>query len=129
MDSEQNSVPMPHCTVRYSVRLTPKADGARVMDAVAIFSEERVPDEVGQPGALIWRRLNTFSGPAGYSIREMITRGNDWKMVVRDRLGPVEWDRDEGRSGAPIERTPPPEIEAWSEDGMSESVSQLPPSR
>jgi hypothetical protein len=61
------------------------------MDAIVIFCEERSPDEVGEPGALISRRLITFSGPAGYSIREMVTRGNEWEMDVRERLGPLEW--------------------------------------
>ena len=83
---------MPHCTVRYSVRLTPKAADARVMDAIGIFFEERAPDELGEPGALISRRLTTFSGPAGYSVRDMITRGNAWDMDVLDRVGPLEWD-------------------------------------
>jgi hypothetical protein len=83
---------MPHCTVRYSVRLTPKAPDARPIDAIGIFSEVRAPDEVGLPGALISRRLNTFSGPAGYSIRDMVTRSNDWTMDVQDRVGPLQWD-------------------------------------
>ena len=84
---------MPHCTVRYSVRLTPKAADARGMDAIGIFCEERSPDELGEPGALISRRLTTFSGPSGYSIREMVTRENEWEMEVRDRVGPLEWDK------------------------------------
>ena len=83
---------MPHCTVRYSVKLKPKLEGAPVMDAVAIYYEERALDELGEPGELIWRRLTTFSGPAGYSVKEMVTRQGDWEMDVRDRLGPLEWD-------------------------------------
>ena len=82
---------MPHCTVRYSVRLTPKAADARAMDAIVIFCEERSPDEMGEPGALISRRLITFSGPAGYSIKQMVTRGNEWEMDIRERVGPLEW--------------------------------------
>ncbi|QNP40622.1 hypothetical protein [Lysobacter solisilvae (ex Woo and Kim 2020)] len=62
------------------------------MDAIGIFSEERTPDELGQPGKLISRRLNTFSGPSGYAIREQITRGDAWQMDVLDRIGPLEWD-------------------------------------
>ena len=31
---------MPHCTVRYNVRLTPRVVDARAMDAIAIFREE-----------------------------------------------------------------------------------------
>lgn len=82
---------MPNCTVRYSVRLTPKAPDARGMDAIGIFYEERSPDEFGEPGALISRRLITFSGPAGYSIKEMVTRGNEWEMDVQERVSPLEW--------------------------------------
>jgi hypothetical protein len=83
---------MPSCTVRYSVRLTPKAADARAIDAIGIFSEVRAPDELGMPGRLISRQLNTFSGPAGYSVRDMVTRGNDWTMDVQDRVGPLQWD-------------------------------------
>lgn len=83
---------MPHCTVRYSVRLTPKTDNARVMDAVGIFYEERSPDEIGEPGVLISRRLTTFSGPSGYFIKDMVTRERTWHMEVRDRIGPLQWD-------------------------------------
>ena len=61
---------MPHCTVRYSVRLTPKMPGVMAMDAVGIFHEERAEDEVGLPGDLVWRRLETFSGPTGYALKE-----------------------------------------------------------
>ena len=83
---------MPHCTVRYSVKLRPKVADAPVMDAVAIFYEERALDELGEPGNLLWRRLETFSGPAGYSLKEVVMRGREWEMDVRDRLGPLEWD-------------------------------------
>src|SRR5687767_8524459 len=64
---------MPHCTVRYSVRLTPRTPGVRAMDAVGIFHEERAEDEVGLPGELVWRRLETFSGPTGYVLKEQVT--------------------------------------------------------
>jgi len=62
------------------------------MDAVGIFYEERSPDEIGEPGVLISRRLTTFSGPSGYSIKEMVTRELTWQMEVRDRIGPLQWD-------------------------------------
>lgn len=84
---------MPYCTVRYSVRLTPKVADTRAIDAIGIFSEVRAPDDLGEPGALISRRLSTFSGPAGYSVRDMVTRSNDWTMDVQDRIGPLQWDR------------------------------------
>ena len=83
---------MPHCTVRYSVRLKPKAADAPPMDAVGIFYEERIPDEMGEPGDLIWRRLNTFSGPTGYALKEAVTRKREWEMDVHDRIGPLVWD-------------------------------------
>lgn len=83
---------MPHCTVRYSVRLTPKAVDGRAVDAVGIFYEEREQDLLGQPGDLISRRLVTFSGPSGYSLRDLMTRGNDWKMDVLSRIDPLKWD-------------------------------------
>lgn len=83
---------MPHCTVRYHVRLVPKSVDERSLDAVGIFYEEREPDPVGAPGDLIWRRLLTFSGPSGYSVRDMITRGNNWKMDVLHRIDPLQWD-------------------------------------
>lgn len=83
---------MPHCTVRYSVRLTPKTDDVPVMDAIGIFDEERAPDEVGAPGNLISRRLTTFSGPTGYELKYAVTRQRAWAMSVGERIGPLRWD-------------------------------------
>lgn len=83
---------MPHCTVRYSVRLTPKVADALAMDAIGIFYEERAPDEIGEPGALLARQLTTFSGPTGYVLKELVTRAREWEMDVRDRIGPLQWD-------------------------------------
>ena len=83
---------MPTCTVRYNVRLTPKIPEAQAMNAIGVFTEERAPTEVGEPGPLISRRLHHFNGPAGSSIKELVTRGNAWQMDVRDRVGPLEWD-------------------------------------
>lgn len=83
---------MPNCTVRYNVRLVPKVPDAQAMNAIGIFSEERTPDELGEPGPLISRRLHHFSGPTGNSIKELVSRGNEWKMVVQERVGPLEWD-------------------------------------
>ena len=83
---------MPHCIVRYSVRLTPRMPGVMAMDAVGIFHEERAEDEVGLPGALVWRRLETFSGPTGYALKEQVMHERLWEMDVRARVGPLEWD-------------------------------------
>ena len=83
---------MPKCTVRYYVRLVPKVQDAVAMNAIAIFSEDRAPDELGEPGALLSRRLHDFAGPAGNSIRAMVTQGDAWRMDVQDRAGPLEWD-------------------------------------
>ena len=83
---------MPHCTVRYHVRLIPKISDASPMSAIGIFYEERAPNEVGEPGPLISSQLNSFSGPSGPAIHEMVTRGAAWDMDVRERVGPLEWD-------------------------------------
>lgn len=83
---------MRHCTVRYHVRLVPKSVDDRSLDAVGIFYEEREPDVVGDPGALVSRRLVTFSGPSGYRVRDMVTRGTEWKMDVLSRIDPLRWD-------------------------------------
>ncbi|GAB3350569.1 hypothetical protein [Lysobacter tyrosinilyticus] len=83
---------MPHCTVRYNVHLTPRVADVPEMDAVAIFYEERALDSHGQPGNLIWRRLTTFSGPAGYELKRMVTRTREWEMDVGARIGPLVWD-------------------------------------
>ena len=58
---------MPKCTVRRYVRLIPKDRGTPALSAIGIFIEERIPDERGEPGPLVSRRLNDFSGPAGSS--------------------------------------------------------------
>ena len=84
---------MPICTVRYSVRLVPKVPDAAAMSAIGIFVEERTPDELGEPGGLISRRLSHFSGPAGNSVRAMVTHGNAWSMDVQERIGPLEWNQ------------------------------------
>jgi hypothetical protein len=83
---------MPNCTVRYLVRLVPKTPDADVLNAVGVFMEERVPDELGEPGPLLSRRLDTFSGPAGSSLKVMVTHGDAWRMDVQERVGPLEWD-------------------------------------
>lgn len=83
---------MPHCTVRYHVRLIPRIPEANPMSAIGIFYEERMPDAVGDPGPLISRRLDTFSGPTGPALRKMVTIDNAWDMDVRERVGPLEWD-------------------------------------
>ena len=83
---------MPHCTVRYHVRLVPKAPDAEAMSAIGIFIQEHVPDKVGEPGEMLSRRLSNFHGPAGSAIRAMVTHGDAWHMVVQERLGPLDWD-------------------------------------
>jgi hypothetical protein len=83
---------MPYCTVRYHVRLVPTHPEDDALNAIGIFKEERVVDEVGEPGQLVWRRLDTFSGPAGSSIKAMVTTGNAWHMDVQERIDPLEWD-------------------------------------
>ena len=83
---------MPNCTVRYLVRLVPKVPDADAMDAIGVSKEERMPDELGEPGYLLSRRLSTFGGPAGNSILAMVTHGDAWHMDVQERLDPLEWD-------------------------------------
>ena len=83
---------MPNCTVRYHVRLVPALPEAESMNAIGIFAEERKPNELGEPGVLVSRRLRSFSGPAGHSLREMVTHGDAWHIDVQERAGPLEWD-------------------------------------
>jgi hypothetical protein len=83
---------MPHCTVKYAVRLIPKGPDAHAMNAIGIFSEERMPNELGEPGYLISRQLSGFSGSVGSSVKAMVTHGTAWDMDVQERVGPLEWD-------------------------------------
>ena len=84
---------MPSCIVRYLVRLVPKeVPDAYAVSAIGIFTEERDPNELGEPGPLLSRRLNDFNGPVGSSIKAMVTHGDAWHMDVQDRIGPLEWD-------------------------------------
>jgi len=62
------------------------------MNAIGIFDEEWEPDDFGRPGMRVSRRLAAFTGPAGQAIREMVTRGSDWRMDIRERAGPLAWD-------------------------------------
>jgi hypothetical protein len=83
---------MPRCTVKYEVRLVPKLRDALPVHAIGVFAEERAPDERGEPGPLVSRRLDAFTGPAGPSIKAMVTQGDSWEIDVQDRIGPLEWD-------------------------------------
>ena len=83
---------MPKCTVRRHVRLIPKERDALSIDAIGIFTEERAPNEQGDPGQLISRRLDDFGGLAGSAVRAMVTHGDAWDMDVQQRLDPLEWD-------------------------------------
>jgi hypothetical protein len=83
---------MPHCTVRYHVRLVPKQRDAQAMDAVGIFIEERMPNEAGEPGVMLSRWLDGFSGPSGVALRTLVGRDDAWDMDVQHRIGPLEWD-------------------------------------
>ena len=51
-----------------------------------------MPDEVGEPGYLLDRRLTAFGGAAGTSLREMVRHGDAWHMDVQERIDPLEWD-------------------------------------
>ena len=62
------------------------------MNAVGIFTEVRMPNELGEPGYLISRQLSGFSGSVGSSVRAMVTHGNEWQMDVQERIGPLQWD-------------------------------------
>lgn len=83
---------MPHCKVRYQVRLVPKSPDAIAVNAIGVFTEERLADDFGEPGPLLSRRLDTFTGPAGSSIKAMVTHGDGWHVDVQERIGPLEWD-------------------------------------
>ena len=83
---------MPYCTVRYLIRLVPKVLDAPALDAIGVFKEERMPDEAGEPGYLLARKLSDFGGPAGSSLLAMVTHGDAWHMDIQERLDPLEWD-------------------------------------
>jgi hypothetical protein len=87
-----HEVRMPNCTVRYVVRLVPTVPDADPLDAIGVFREERMPDEVGEPGYLLDRRLTAFGGAAGTSLMEMVRHGDAWHMDVQERIDPLEWD-------------------------------------
>lgn len=83
---------MPRCTVQYHVVLIPRLPEARAVNAIGIFCEERAPDEIGEPGPLISRQLDTFGGAAGSSIKAMVTQSDAWDIDLQERIGPLEWD-------------------------------------
>jgi hypothetical protein len=83
---------MPRCTVHYHVTLIPRIADARSINVIGVFCEERAPDEVGEPGPLISRRLDAFKGAAGPSIKAMVTHGEGWDIDLQERIGPLEWD-------------------------------------
>lgn len=83
---------MPRCIVQYHVRLIPRLPDASAVNAIGVFCEERAPDEVGEPGPLISRRLDAFKGAAGSSIKAMVTHGDAWEIDLQERIGPLEWD-------------------------------------
>jgi hypothetical protein len=83
---------MPRCTVHYHVTLVPRIPHARPVNVIGVFCEERAPDEVGEPGPLISRWLDTFSGAAGSSITAMVMQSDAWHVDLQERIGPLEWD-------------------------------------
>lgn len=84
---------MPTCTARYRCRLMGgnRSDG----EAVVRFLEEREPDEWGDPGRLLSRRVAAVEGPAAPSWMERLTHApGQWRLALGDQLGTVQWGSD-----------------------------------
>ena len=81
---------MPQCTVRYAVRLVSPL--THPMSAVGIYSEERQPDERGEPGDLVSRTLAGFGGPAGEKLMALVRGSDDWRVEIESLASPLEWD-------------------------------------
>lgn len=85
---------MPICHSRYPCRLRSTSD-PNVYEpgqAVAVVEEEREPDEWGDPGRLIRRRLLCIEGPGGPSwVDRHRSKGSRWQLELGPRIGGLAW--------------------------------------
>lgn len=56
------------------------------------MDEEREPDEWGDPGRLVRRRLLAVDGPTASSwFQHLNMARTPWRLKLIDRVGPIEW--------------------------------------
>lgn len=85
---------MPICHTRYTCRLqsTTVPGAYEPGEKVAVIEEERQPDEWGEPGRLVRRRLLLVEGPGGDTWadrhRSKVSR---WKLELGPRIGELAW--------------------------------------
>ncbi|MBN7139017.1 hypothetical protein A7A76_07900 [Lysobacter enzymogenes] len=85
---------MPICHSRYPCRLESTTVPGSFEDGekVAVIEEEREPDEWGEPGRLVRRRLLYVEGTGGDTWAEKHrVQGSRWKLVLGPRIGGLAW--------------------------------------
>lgn len=85
---------MPICHSRYPCRLhlTTVPGTYEPGEKVAVIEEEREPDEWGDPGRLVRRRLLYIEGPGGPSWEERHrSNRSTWRLELGPRIGGLAW--------------------------------------
>lgn len=85
---------MPICVSRYPCWLRTRSEPAQYdpETSVAVVEEEREPDEWGQPGRLVHRKLLYVEGPFGGTwANHHRSRHSSWRLELGPRIGRLHW--------------------------------------
>lgn len=81
------------CRTRYRCQIL--ADGVVQADVVAVFEEGRDPDEWGDPGRLIYRKLVSIEGKSGPAQLDQLKSPENpegqWATRLVERIGGLNW--------------------------------------
>ena len=82
------------CVSRYPCWLRTRSDPPQYdpETSVAVIEEEREPDEWGEPGRLVRRKLLYVEGPFGGTWADHHrSRHSSWRLELGPRIGGLNW--------------------------------------
>lgn len=83
---------MPSCIVRYRAQLLHMPSGKVEGEAEILVEEAREPDELGDPGRLVWRKVVEGGDPRSAAWIDLVRRsGAGWRFKLLSRIGPITW--------------------------------------
>ncbi|KRD71463.1 hypothetical protein [Lysobacter sp. Root96] len=83
---------MPRCVVRYRAQLLHVPTGQVEAEAEILVEEGREPDEQGDPGRLVWRKVIEGGDLRTSAWIDKVRRGQaGWRFKLLSRIGPVTW--------------------------------------
>lgn len=83
---------MPSCLVRYRAQLLHVPSGEVAGEADILVEEAREPDDQGDPGRLVWRKVIEGGDPRMGAWIDLVRRGQaGWRFKLLSRVGPVRW--------------------------------------